>query len=87
MSIGGLHDLLGVIEEAREMNEQITVLGAVCTMLDIRTAIAGQAFRWLTETLPGKTFETIIRRLCKLIFFVFNSLTKSRFQGYERQKL
>ena len=66
MSIGGLHDLLGVIEEAREMNEQITVLGAVCTMLDIRTAIAGQAFRWLTETLPGKTFETIIHRNTKL---------------------
>ncbi|MDQ3255481.1 MAG: ParA family protein [Acidobacteriota bacterium] len=66
MSISGLHDLLGVIDEAREMNEQISVLGAVCTMLDVRTSMSGQAFRWLTETMPGKTFETIIHRNTKL---------------------
>lgn len=48
------------------MNEQISVLGAVCTMLDRRTAIAGQTFKWLNERMPGRTFQTIIRRNTKL---------------------
>lgn len=66
MALDHLDDLLQVIEEAREMNEQISVLGAVCTMLDRRTTIAGQTFKWLNERMPGKTFQTIIHRNTKL---------------------
>jgi chromosome partitioning protein len=66
MALEHLDDLLQVIEEAREMNEQIVVLGAVCTMLDRRTTIAGQTFKWLNERMPGKTFQTIIHRNTKL---------------------
>jgi chromosome partitioning protein len=66
MALDHLDDLLQVIEEAREMNEQITVLGAVCTMLDRRTTISGQTFKWLNERMPGRTFQTIIHRNTKL---------------------
>lgn len=66
MALDHLDDLLHVIEEAREMNEQICVLGAVCTMLDRRTTISGQTFKWLNERMPGKTFQTIIHRNTKL---------------------
>ena len=66
MALDHLDDLLQVIEEAREMNENINVLGAVCTMLDRRTTISGQTFRWLNERLPSKTFQTIIHRNTKL---------------------
>jgi cellulose biosynthesis protein BcsQ len=52
MALDHLDDLLQVIEEAREMNEQIVVLGAVCTMLDRRTTIYGQTFKWLNERMP-----------------------------------
>lgn len=66
MALDHLDDLLQIIEETREMNEQIVVLGAVCTMLDRRTSIAGQTFKWLNERMPGKTFQTIIHRNTKL---------------------
>lgn len=66
MALDHLEDLLQIIEETREMNEQIVVLGAVCTMLDRRTSIAGQTFKWLNERMPGRTFQTIIHRNTKL---------------------
>jgi chromosome partitioning protein len=65
-ALTGLNDLLQVIENARELNESLTVLGAVCTMYDTRTSVSGASFRALTQMLPHKTFETIIHRQTKM---------------------
>lgn len=65
-ALTGLRDLMQVIENARELNGVLTVLGAVCTMYDTRTAVSGASYRALLEILPDKTFETIIHRQTKL---------------------
>jgi chromosome partitioning protein len=65
-ALSGLNDLLTVIENAKELNEGLTVLGTVCTLYDTRTSVSGASFRTLTEMLPGQTFETIIHRQTKL---------------------
>lgn len=65
-ALTGLNDLLQVIENARELNETLTVLGAVCTLYDTRTSVSGASYRALTQMLPDKTFETIIHRQTKM---------------------
>lgn len=65
-ALSGLNDLLVVIENAKELNENLSVLGTVCTMYDTRTSVSGASFRTLTQMLPGQTFETIIHRQTKL---------------------
>lgn len=65
-ALSGLNDLLTVIENAKELNESLSVLGTVCTLYDTRTSVSGASFRTLTEMLPGQTFETIIHRQTKL---------------------
>ena len=65
-ALNGLADLLKVIEDARELNERLSVLGAVCTIYDTRVSVAGASYKTLTEMLPGHTFETIIHRTTKL---------------------
>lgn len=65
-ALTGLRDLLQVIENARELNDSLSVLGAVCTMYDTRTSVSGASYRALTQMLPDKTFETIIHRQTKL---------------------
>lgn len=65
-ALSGLNDLLTVIENAKELNENLSVLGTVCTLYDTRTSVSGASFRTLTEMLPGQTFETIIHRQTKL---------------------
>jgi chromosome partitioning protein len=65
-ALSGLNDLLTVIENAKELNESLTVLGTVCTLYDTRTSVSGASFRTLTQMLPGQTFETIIHRQTKL---------------------
>ncbi len=65
-ALSGLSDLLQVIENARELNEGLAILGAVCTIYDTRTGVAGASFKGLTEKLPEKTFEAIIHRTTKL---------------------
>lgn len=65
-ALSGLNDLLTVIDNAKELNEGLTVLGTVCTLYDTRTSVSGASFRTLTEMLPGQTFETIIHRQTKL---------------------
>jgi chromosome partitioning protein len=65
-ALSGLSDLLTVINNARELNESLTILGAVCTIYDTRVGVAGASYRGLTEKLPDKTFETIIHRTAKL---------------------
>lgn len=65
-ALTGLNDLLQVIENARELNESLLVLGAVCTLYDTRTSVSGASYRALTQMLPDKTFETIIHRQTKM---------------------
>jgi chromosome partitioning protein len=65
-ALTGLRDLLQVIENARELNDNLVVLGTVCTLYDTRTSVSGASFRALTQMLPDKTFETIIHRQTKL---------------------
>lgn len=65
-AVSAIQDLLPVIEEAREMNEGINLLGAVCTLLDQRVNVSAQTFVWLRDMLQDKTFETIIHRTAKL---------------------
>jgi chromosome partitioning protein len=65
-ALSGLNDLLTVINNAKELNEGLTVLGTICTMYDTRTSVAGASFKTLTQMLPGQTFETIIHRQTKL---------------------
>lgn len=67
MVFAGIKDLLDSINQAQEdMNEGLMILGAVCTMLDTRTAISGQAFKALKQAFPDNTFDTIIHRSTKL---------------------
>lgn len=65
-ALSGLSDLLTVINNAKELNESLSILGAVCTIYDTRVGVAGASYRGLTEKLPDKTFETIIHRTAKL---------------------
>jgi chromosome partitioning protein len=65
-ALNGLQDLLGVINNARELNDNLDVLGAVCTIYDTRVSVAGASFRALTEMMPDKALETIIHRATKL---------------------
>ena len=67
LAFAGLDDLLYVIDQdAREANPEIQILGAVCTMLDTRTRLGNEVYRWLSDKFPNKTFETIIHRNIKL---------------------
>ncbi len=65
-ALTGLRDLLQVIEDAKQLNEHLLILGTVCTLYDTRTSVSGSSFRALSEMLPDKTFETIIHRQTKL---------------------
>lgn len=65
-ALTGLRDLLQVIENAKELNESLSVLGTVCTMYDTRTSVSGASFKALCQILPDKTFETIVHRQTKL---------------------
>jgi chromosome partitioning protein len=65
-ALTGLNDLLQVIENAKELNDTLSVLGAVCTLYDTRTSVSGASYRALTQMLPDKTFETIIHRQTKM---------------------
>jgi chromosome partitioning protein len=59
--------MLSAINEAKAVNKKIVVLGALCTMLDERTAIGPQVFETIKAQFPGRTFETPINRQVKLI--------------------
>lgn len=66
LALSGLRDLLDVVEKAREINEKLEFLGAVCTMFDARTAISNASYQALSDALGEKCFETIINRSSKL---------------------
>lgn len=65
-AVGAVSELLKVIEETKDTNENLNLLGTVCTLLDQRTNVAGQSYLWLKEMLPDKIFNTIIHRTAKL---------------------
>jgi len=65
-ALAGLNDLVQVIEGAKGLNENLSLLGAVCTLFDTRTSVSGESFRALTQMMPDKTFDTIIHRQTKL---------------------
>jgi chromosome partitioning protein len=68
-ALSGLDDLLTVIEDSRQLNEKLKILGAVCTRYDARTKISKESFQKLIE-LSGKrdfpVFETVINQDTKL---------------------
>jgi chromosome partitioning protein len=68
-ALSGLGDLLTVIEDSKQLNEKLEVLGAVCTRYDARTKISKESFRKLVEMSETKrffVFETIINQDTKL---------------------
>jgi chromosome partitioning protein len=65
LALNGINDLLDTIDEARNLNEQLTLLGAVCTLYDTRLSVAGKSYQALQEMMGEKTFETIIHRQAK----------------------
>lgn len=68
-ALSGLGDLLTVIEDSKQLNEKLEVLGAVCTRYDARTKISKDSFAKLTEMSKVRdfqVFETIINQDTKL---------------------
>ena len=66
-ALSGLNDLLQMIYDTQNgLNENMQLLGAVCTMFDTRTSVSGASYRSMTEKMGDKTFGTIIHRQTKL---------------------
>lgn len=68
-ALSGLGDLLTVIDDSKQLNEKLEVLGAVCTRFDARTKISKESLRKLnelSETRGFHVFETIINQDTKL---------------------
>jgi chromosome partitioning protein len=68
-ALSGLGDLLTVIEDSRQLNEKLEILGAVCTRYDARTKISKESFTNLVElskTRHFNVFETVINQDTKL---------------------
>jgi chromosome partitioning protein len=68
-ALAGLNDLLQVIDDIRDLNENLQVLGAVCTLYDARTRISKQSFGKLQELsreIGLHVFETVINKDTKL---------------------
>lgn len=68
-ALSGLGDLLTVIDDSRQLNEKLEILGAVCTRYDARTKISKESYAKLIElsnTRDFNVFETIINQDTKL---------------------
>lgn len=68
-ALSGLDDLLTVIEDSRQLNEKLQILGAVCTRYDARTKISKESYARLVEMSKTKNFpvfETVINQDTKL---------------------
>jgi len=68
-ALSGLDDLLTVIEDSRQLNEKLKILGAVCTRYDARTKISKESFQKLIELSNKRdfpVFETVINQDTKL---------------------
>lgn len=62
----GLDDLLSTFEEIQVSNQELRVIGILCTLFDSRTSVAAETCRQLQERYGEKVFETIIHRTVKL---------------------
>lgn len=62
----GLDDLLSTFEEIQVSNNELKVVGILCTMFDSRTSVAAETCRQLQERYRARVFETIIHRSVKL---------------------
>jgi chromosome partitioning protein len=68
-ALSGLDDLLTVIEDSRQLNEKLEILGAVCTRYDARTKISKESLSKLHDKSRVRdfhVFETIINQDTKL---------------------
>lgn len=68
-ALSGLGDLLTVIEDSRQLNEKLEILGAVCTRYDARTKISKESFGRLVEMSKDRifnVFDTVINQDTKL---------------------
>ena len=64
-ALDGLHDLLQVIDDMRDLNENLQILGVVSTLYDVRTRISKQMRQKLADLANENgihVFETIINR-------------------------
>jgi chromosome partitioning protein len=64
-ALDGLHDLLQVIDDMRDLNESLEILGVASTLYDARTRISKQMREKLLELCKESNlhvFETIINR-------------------------
>lgn len=68
-ALSGLGDLLTVIEDSRQLNEKLQILGAVCTRYDARTKISKQSLEQLgamSNERSFSVFDTTINQDTKL---------------------
>ncbi len=68
-ALSGLGDLLTVIEDSKQLNEKLEILGAVCTRYDARTKISKGSYSKLLELSKERNFfvfDTIINQDTKL---------------------
>jgi len=68
-ALSGLGDLLTVIEDSRQLNEKLEILGAVCTLYDTRTKISKESYARLLDLSKERSFhvfETVINQDTKL---------------------
>lgn len=64
-ALDGLYDLLQVIDDMRDLNENLQILGVASTLYDVRTRISKQMRQKLTDLAHESdihVFETIINR-------------------------
>lgn len=64
-ALAGLNDLLQVIDDIKDLNERLKILGAICTRYDKRTRISKQSYEKLlelNEEIDLHIFETIINQ-------------------------
>jgi chromosome partitioning protein len=64
-ALDGLYDLLQVIDDMRDLNENLQILGVASTLYDVRTRISKQMRQKLTDLAHESNihvFETIINR-------------------------
>jgi chromosome partitioning protein len=65
-ALNGLQDLLDAISGARSLNENLKVLGTLCTMFDKRMNVSGNSLLELREKSGEWFFETVIHAQAKL---------------------
>jgi chromosome partitioning protein len=65
-ALNGLQDLLDAISGARSLNENLKVLGTICTMFDKRMNVSGNSLLDLKEKSGDWLFDTVVHAQAKL---------------------